>query len=112
MMDFWVLRLGRLMGFWLCLLVVSVTDSRRQYESGCAISSGRERRAWRRCRRERNSLAARMEWLAMEWSQVNRPDELAELARRHLDLRPVPVTPASQITEVLSQHFVPAGMIR
>lgn len=111
MMDFWVLRLGRLMGFWLCLLVVSVTVL-----GGSTIwlrhqlRAGETRLEALQAREE--FLAARMEWLAMEWSQVNRPDELAELARRHLDLRPVPVTPASQITEVLSQHFVPAGMIR
>ncbi len=38
--------------------------------------------------------------MAAEWSYINRPDRLADLARRHLDLAPLPAERIVQIEDL------------
>ena len=104
----WMFRLGRLMGFWLCLSMVlvmvlggSTIWLRHQLRSGEArleVLQAKE-----------EELRAGMDRLAMEWSRLNQPAQLADLARRHLDLRPVPISPPAEFVEVLAPALLPGG---
>ena len=105
MMFAWIFRLGRLMGFWLCLSMVLVmvlggsTIFRHQLRSGEARLEALEAKE--------EELRAGMDRLAMEWSRLNQPAQLADLARRHLDLRPIPISPPAEFVEVLAPAPVP-----
>ncbi len=103
----WIFRLGRLMGFWLCLSMVLVmvlggsTIFRHQLRSGEARLEALETKE--------EELRAGMDRLAMEWSRLNQPAQLADLARRHLDLRPIPISPPAEFVEVLAPAPLPGG---
>ena len=101
-------RLGRLMGFWLCLstMLVMVLGGgtiwlRHQ------LRSGEDRLEALQARED--ELRAGMDRLAMEWSRLNQPAQLADLARRHLDLRPVPVSRPAEFVEVLAPAPLPGA---
>ena len=103
----WIFRLGRLMGFWLCLLMVLMvvlggsTIFRHQLRSGEARLEALEAKE--------EELRAGMDRLAMEWSRLNQPAQLADLARRHLDLRPIPISPPAEFVDVQAPALLPGG---
>ncbi len=103
----WLFRLGRLLGFWLCLSMVLVmvlggsTIFRHQLRSGEARLEALEAKE--------EELRAGMDRLAMEWSRLNQPAQLADLARRHLDLRPLPISPPAEFVEVLAPAPLSGG---
>ena len=102
----WAFRVGRLMGFWLCLSMVSVMVLggstiwlRHQLRAGEARLEA--------LHAKEEELRAGMDRLAMEWSRLNQPEQLADLAQRHVDLRPRPVSPPARLVEVISQGELP-----
>jgi hypothetical protein len=44
--------------------------------------------------------------MAAEWSYINRPDRLADLARRHLDLAPLPADRIVRIDDLPARPLV------
>ncbi len=107
----WVLRLGRLMGFWLCLSVGAATvlgtgtvwlrHQGRAEEARRAVLHARE-----------EELLAGMDRLAAEWSRLNRPERLTRLARKYLDLGPRPISRPADLVDVLGPGGPSAGAAR
>ncbi len=107
----WVLRAGRLMGFWLCLLMVAVmllVGSSIWFRH--QLRAGEDRLDALHAREE--ALRMGMDRLAAEWSHLNQPERLSRLARAHLDLQPAPVTPLPLLPDVLAPGPVPARFER
>ncbi len=96
----WVFRLTRLLGFWLSLSVVAVVVLGTSTVWSRHQDRAEEVRRTALQERERELLAG-IDRLALEWSRLNQPERLAGLARKHLDLQPVPVRRPAEIVEVL-----------
>ena len=103
----WIFRLGRLMGFWLCLSMVLVTVLGGSTIFRHQLRSGEARLEALAAKEE--ELRAGMARLAMEWSRLNQPAQLADLARRHLDLRPISISPPAEFVEVLAPARLSGG---